>query len=50
MKAEEFDERFDHGEDITSDLDLTQIRRPDAQQRRVNVDCPDRDTGEQVTH
>lgn len=40
MKAEEFDERFDRGEDVTGDLDLSAIRRPNAEQRRVNVDFP----------
>ncbi|MBB3663038.1 MULTISPECIES: type II toxin-antitoxin system BrnA family antitoxin [Prauserella salsuginis group] len=40
MKAEEFDERFDRGEDVTGDLDLSGIRRPNAEQRRVNVDFP----------
>lgn len=40
MKAEEFDERFDRGEDVTSVLDLTEARRPGYEQRRVNVDFP----------
>jgi hypothetical protein len=40
MKAEEFDERFDRGDDLTSALDLTGTRRPGAEQRRVNVDFP----------
>jgi hypothetical protein len=40
MKAREFDQRFDRGEDVTSDLDLDQARRPGAEQRRVNVDFP----------
>lgn len=40
MKAEEFDERFDRGEDVTSALDLTGLRRPGYEQRRVNVDFP----------
>jgi hypothetical protein len=40
MKAEEFDTRFDQGEDITSALDLTGVRRPGHEQRRVNVDFP----------
>jgi hypothetical protein len=40
MKAEEFDRRFDAGEDITSDLDLDGLRRPALEQRRVNVDFP----------
>lgn len=40
MKAEEFDRKFDAGEDITSDLDLTGLHRPALEQRRVNVDFP----------
>jgi ribbon-helix-helix CopG family protein len=40
MKAEEFDERFDRGEDLTSTLDLTKAHRPGQEQRRVNVDFP----------
>lgn len=40
MKADEFDERFDRGEDITSALDLAGARRPGYEQRRVNVDFP----------
>jgi hypothetical protein len=40
MKAEEFDRKFDDGEDVTGDLDLTAIRRPALEQRRVNVDFP----------
>ena len=40
MRASELDQRFDDGEDITSELDLGKVRRPDREQRRVNVDCP----------
>jgi hypothetical protein len=40
MRAEEFDQKFDDGEDVTGDLDLTGIRRPALEQRRVNVDFP----------
>lgn len=40
MKAEEFDQRFDRGEDITAELDLSKARRPGEAQRRVNVDFP----------
>jgi len=40
MKASELDQRFDDGEDITSELDLGKVRRPDREQRRVNVDFP----------
>lgn len=40
MRAEEFDQRFDTGADITGDLDLAAARRPGLEQRRVNVDFP----------
>ena len=40
MKAEEFDQKFDAGEDITAYLDMNTIRRPGYEQRRVNVDFP----------
>ena len=40
MKARELDKRFDDGEDIKSELDLANVRRPDREQRRVNVDFP----------
>jgi hypothetical protein len=40
MKAEEFDQKFDAGEDITRYLDMKTIRRPGYEQRRVNVDFP----------
>ena len=39
MDAEEFDRRFDNGEDMTDYLDLSTVRRPN-QIRRVNVDFP----------
>jgi hypothetical protein len=40
MKAEEFDQRFDRGEDVTAELDLAGARRPGLSHRRVNVDFP----------
>jgi hypothetical protein len=40
MKASEFDKRFDDGEDVSGELDLTGARRPGREQRRVNVDFP----------
>jgi len=40
MKAEELDRRFDAGEDVSKYLDLSQIRRPGQEQKRVNVDFP----------
>lgn len=40
MKAKDFDKSFDSGEDITKFLDLSQARRPEQEQKRVNVDFP----------
>ena len=40
MKASEFDEKFDQGEDITGFLDVTAARHPGYEQKRVNVDFP----------
>jgi hypothetical protein len=40
MSTEEFDERFDAGEDVTPVLDLPAARHPGLEQRRVNVDFP----------
>ena len=40
MKAKEFDKKFESGEDITRYLDLSRARRPEQEQKRVNVDFP----------
>lgn len=40
MKADEFDKKFDKGEDITTYLDASKARRPGQEQKRVNVDFP----------
>ena len=40
MKAEEFDNKFDTGEDITRYLEFSKARRPGTEQKRVNVDFP----------
>jgi hypothetical protein len=40
MKAKEFDKKFDEGEDISQHLDVSQARRPQQEQKRVNVDFP----------
>lgn len=40
MKAEQFDKKFDSGEDITKYLDVSKPHRPEQEQRRVNVDFP----------
>ena len=40
MKAEEFDKRFDDGENIMEFLDLSKATRPNQASKRVNVDFP----------
>ncbi len=40
MKAREFDKRFDASEDISKYLDMTKARRPEHEQKGVNVDFP----------
>jgi hypothetical protein len=40
MKAREFDKKFDEGEDISKYLDVSKARRPEQEQKRVNVDFP----------
>ncbi|MCX5977550.1 MAG: CopG family transcriptional regulator [Coprothermobacterota bacterium] len=40
MKAEEFDRKFDDGEDVSQVLDISKARRPVQDQKRVNVDFP----------
>lgn len=40
MKADEFDKQFDEGKDISRHLDLSKARRPEQEQKRVNVDFP----------
>jgi hypothetical protein len=40
MKAREFDEKFDAGEDITEHLDKGKAARPNRELKRVNVDFP----------
>lgn len=40
MRASDFDRRFDEGENIIAELDLSKARRPAQEQRRVNVDFP----------
>jgi hypothetical protein len=40
MKAEEFDEKFDEGDDISQYLDIPKARKPVQEQKRVNVDFP----------
>jgi hypothetical protein len=40
MKAKEFDKKFDEGEDISQYLEVSRTRRPQQEQKRVNVDFP----------
>jgi len=40
MKTEEFDRRFDKGEDLSKCLDFSKATRPGREQKRVNVDFP----------
>ena len=40
MKAKELDKKFDDEESIVNHLDLTKARRPNQEQKRVNVDFP----------
>ena len=39
-KAKDLEKKFDAGEDITKHLDIARARRPEHEQRRVNVDFP----------
>lgn len=40
ISAEEFDRRFEGGEDVTDYLDYRRASRPGLESRRVNVDFP----------
>jgi hypothetical protein len=40
IKAEQLDEQFDNGEDVSEYFDWSKARRPNQEPRRVNVDFP----------
>jgi len=40
MKASDFDKKFDENKNIIEHLDLSDIKRPKQEQKRVNVDFP----------
>ena len=40
MKTKTLDEKFDDGENISEAFDLSKARRPNQEQKRVNVDFP----------
>jgi hypothetical protein len=40
MKASDFDKKFDENKNIVEYLDLSKLKRPKREQKRVNVDFP----------
>ncbi len=40
MKAKELDKKFDEGKSIKKYLDFSKARRPEQEQKRINVDFP----------
>lgn len=40
IKADEFDSKFENGDDIIDYLDISKAIRPSQNQKRVNVDFP----------
>lgn len=40
MKASDLDKKFDNNEDVLGDFDTEKARRPNIEQKRVNVDFP----------
>jgi len=40
MKANDFDTKFDAGEDVSEAVDWSKARRPNDKPKRVNVDFP----------
>jgi len=40
MKAKTFDQKFDENQEIIGDLDVAKAKRPNQEQKRVNVDFP----------
>ncbi|MCK5113480.1 MAG: CopG family transcriptional regulator [Phycisphaerae bacterium] len=40
MKAKDLDKKFDEGKSIKKYLDLSKARKPEQEQRRINVDFP----------
>lgn len=40
MKASDFDKKFDENKNIIEHLDLSNIKRPKQEHKRVNVDFP----------
>lgn len=40
ISAQDLDEKFDNGEDVSAYFDFAKARRPNQEARRVNVDFP----------
>lgn len=40
MKAKEIDKLFENGKDISKYLEISKARKPEQEQKRVNVDFP----------
>ncbi|RJP81065.1 MAG: CopG family transcriptional regulator [Desulfobacteraceae bacterium] len=40
MKAKELDKKFEEGKSVLENCDLSKARRPNHEQKRVNVDFP----------
>jgi len=40
MKVSDFDKKFNAGEDVTSELDISKARRLNQEPKRINVDFP----------
>jgi len=40
MKAKTFDKKFDEGKSVLEHLDFSKAKRPNQEQKRVNVDFP----------
>ncbi len=40
MKAREIEAKFDAGADVSDEIDWSKARRPNLEERRVNVDFP----------
>jgi len=40
ITTNELDKKFDDGEDVMEYMDLTSIKRPNLEQKRVNLDMP----------
>jgi len=41
MKAKNFEDKFESGDEILQDLDLSNAKRPMQKQKRINVDIPE---------